>query len=121
LDLCSAVAEAREAIPLGSCPRTPAARQAAIDILAAFDRVGTTIHQISTAEPTCPCCDLRTQLDELIEVAAKADATGPLENACEDLAYYAGDDYPDADCTRRVLELARDVFVAAIADRLRDE
>jgi phage gp29-like protein len=120
-ELCSAVAKAREAIPLSSCPRTPAARQAAIGILAAFEKVRTTIDQLKNAELTCPCCDLRRQLDQLIQVAAKADATGPLAEACEELANYAGDLYPDADAIRYVLELARDVFVAAIADRLRDE
>jgi hypothetical protein len=52
---------------------------------------------------------------------ANADATGTLAQACEELANYAGDLYPDADATRYVLKLARDVLVAAIADRLRDE
>jgi hypothetical protein len=120
-ELCGAVAKAREAIPLGSSPQARAAVHAAIGIRAAFEKAASAFAEIQAANRVCPCCKLCDQLDELIEIAARPGDWEPLAATVEELAEYAGDDYPDADCTRRVLELARDVFVAAIADRLRDE
>lgn len=120
-ELCSSLAKARQAIPLGSCPRTGEAEQAAIGIRAAFEKVASAIDELDPVEPVCPCCELRRQLDELIEVAAKAEGRGPLADACEELADYAGDHYPDAGATRRVLELACDVFTAAVAELHRPE
>jgi hypothetical protein len=120
-ELCGAVAKAREAIPLGGSPRTGAAVQAAIGIRAAFENAASAFAEIEAADPVCPCCELRHQLDELIEIAARPGDWEPLAATVEELAEYAGDDYPDADCTRRVLELARDVFVVAIGNRYRQE
>jgi hypothetical protein len=120
-ELCGAVAKAREAIPLGGSPRTRAAVQAAIGIQAAFEKAASAFADIETAEPVCPCCDLRHHLDELIEIAARPGDWKPLAATVQHLAEYAGDDYPNADCTRRVLELARDVFVMAVADRHSDK
>lgn len=123
-ELCAAVAKAREAIPLGVCPRTPAAVRAAVGIRAAFEKVAAGIAEIDSVPQVCPCCQLREQLDRLIEVAAGPvsgeDADDSvreegLVDACKELAYYAGDEHPDEDATRAVLELARDVFVAAFA------
>jgi hypothetical protein len=130
-ELCSAVAKARDAIPLGGSPRTDAATRAVVAIRVAFDRVATTIYSADIPQAICPCCDLREQLDELIDVAVRAVAHAPdrrpiqgrktikpggLLEACEDLARYAGDDHPDADATQTVLELARDVFTWAVAE-----
>jgi hypothetical protein len=120
-ELAAAVAKARTAIPPGSCPRTDAAAQAAIGVRAAFDKVATAIYSLDIPEAVCPCCDLGRQLDELIFDVARPGLSGAIAEACEDLADYAGDDFPDNDATRRVLELARDVFVAAVADRCREE
>ena len=130
-ELCSAVAKARDAIPLGGSPRTDAAARAAVAIRDAFDRVATTIYSIDIPQAVCPCCTLRDQLDELIDIAVRAVAHAPaqrttlgrktlraegLVEACEDLASYAGDDHPDAGATQTVLELARDVFAWAVAE-----
>jgi hypothetical protein len=120
-ELCRSLAKARQAIPAGSSPRSYAAVQAAVGIRATFDKIAATIHSFDVEHPVCPCCTLRKQLDELIEVAAKARGRGPLASSCKDLANYAGDDHPDADATRAVLEHARDVFVTAIRELYRDE
>jgi hypothetical protein len=120
-ELGNALAKAREVIPVGSSPRTYAAVRAAIGVRLAFDKVATAIYSLDVPHATCPCCDLRKQLDELIEIAAKAEGPGPLADVCRDLACYAGDDHPDADATRVVLELARDVFVAGVVELYRDE
>jgi hypothetical protein len=120
-DLCSAVAKSREAIPLGSSPQTPRATHAAIGIRSAFDNVAETIYSLDVPEMACPCCNLRRQLDELISDVARPGLSGEIAEICEELADYAGDDFPDPDATRRVLEIARDVFVLAIANRCRQE
>jgi hypothetical protein len=120
-ELCGAVAKAREAIPLGGSPRTPAAVQAAIGILAAFEKTASAFGEVETADQVCPCCQLGRQLDELISDVARPGLSGVIAEACEQLADYAGDIFPDADATRRVLELAREVFVVAIANRYRQE
>ncbi len=120
-ELCSSLAKAREAIPVGSSPRAYAAVRAAIGIRLAFDKVATAIYSLDVPHATCPCCDLRKQLNELIEIAAKAEGPGPLADACKDLACYAGDDHHDADATRAVLELARDVFVSGVVELYRDK
>lgn len=127
-ELCSAVAKAREAIPLGGCPRTPAAIRAAAGVRTAFERVASTIYALDLGEKVCPCCQLRQRLDELIEFATgrvarhEGDVVGreSILDACGELAMYAGDDFPDANATREVLERARDVFVAAVAELDRD-
>jgi hypothetical protein len=116
-ELATAVSKAREAIPLGSCPRTDKAEQAAGEVRAAFDTVATTIFSIDIPQAVCPCCELLRKLDELIEDVVRPGASAAATAACEELACYAGDDFPDRDATRRVLELARDVFLVAIADR----
>lgn len=128
-ELCSAVAKARDAIPLGGCPRTPAAIRAAAGVRAAFDNVASTIYALDLGEQVCPCCQLRQRLDELIEFATGRVARHEgrvvagresILDACGELAMYAGDDFPDASATRAALERARDVFVAAVAEIHRD-
>jgi hypothetical protein len=123
LELYGAFAKARNAIPAGGCPWEPAALLAASAVWTAFDRVAGEMSKVDSVPDVCPCCDMRARLDRLIEVAAQAvaderhgrKACPRLLVNCENLADYAGDDDGDATATRSVLELARDVFVAAFA------
>lgn len=129
LELCQAFTQARKAIPESGCPWEPAALLAASAVWDAFDNVATQIFKLDSVPDVCPCCDMRARLDRLIEVAAQAvtdeqdgrKACPRLLVTCEDLADYAGDDDGDATATRSVLELARDVFVAAFASTKPEE
>jgi hypothetical protein len=86
-------------------------------------------HPEVTAEDVCPCCILREQLDDLIDVAVIAVAANghglvseseAIVHICRELADYAGDARLDTVATRAVLELARDVFVAGASLMHRD-
>ena len=124
-ELGQKLAKARVEIGLDGGTSSPEAAMVAQDVLAAQAKVASEFARLAGRRRRCRVCELRETLSFLIMVATNAvvDETAgilaPYEekavDACEKLACYAGDDHPDEDATRAVLELARDVFLAALA------
>lgn len=119
------LAKARVEIGLDGDTGSPEAAMAAQAVLVAQAKVAAEFNRLAGRRRPCRFCELRETLAYLTMRATTAveDKTAgilaPYEekvvDACEYLANYAGDGHPDPDATRAVLELARDVFLAALA------
>jgi len=124
-ELGEKLAKARVAIGIGESVDTMEAHRAAADVQAAQAKVAAEFNRLASRRRPCRVCELRNRLAFLIDVAARAileEREGSpagyefrIIDACEELARYAGDDHPDEDATRAVLDRARDVFLAALA------
>ena len=124
-DLANELAKARATIGVGGATATGAAHLAAVALQAIQVRVSREFARIEGRRTACRACEFRHLIETLIRTATRAvsdDRQGfaaswetDLIGACKELADYAGDDHPDEDSTQRVLELARDVFLRALA------
>lgn len=98
---------------------------AAAAVGGALRQVADAFASIEGRRDLCPSCELRQQLDQLIDSAAKAIAdhregvaapgAAKVVTACAELALYAGDHHPDENATREALGRARDAFLATAA------
>jgi hypothetical protein len=123
-ELGNELAKARTKIGIGGDSTTADAQLAAVSLQAIQARVSRQFARIEGRRGACRLCELRHLLATLMHTATRAVADdrqgvaasweSDLIDACESLASYAGDDYPDEDATLSVLALARDVFLAAL-------
>ena len=119
--LGATLAKARVTIGVDHSIDTAEARRAAAKVQAAQERVAAEFNRLADFRRPCRVCELREQLNYLITAAGAAVRTRHIDHrskatvaACDELAFYAGDDKADASATRAVLKLARDVFLAAL-------
>jgi len=124
-ELGNELAKARTKIAIGGETKNADAHTAAVSLQTIQARVSREFARIEGRRTACRACEFRHMLATLICVATRAVADdrqgvaasweSDLIDACESLASYAGDDYPDEDATLSVLSLARDVFLQAHA------
>lgn len=125
-ELGEALAKARLATGIGDGVATAESHRAVAAVLTAQAKVAAEFNRLVGRRSPCRLCKLRETLAFLSRVAFEAVAderqgvapagyVQPLVDACRDLAGYAGDQFPDEDATRTVLDRARDVFLTALA------
>jgi hypothetical protein len=124
-ELGNELAKARTKIGIDGETNNADAHIAAVSLQTIQARVSREFARIEGRRTACRACELRHLLATLMHTATRAVADdrqgvaasweSGLIDACESLASYAGDDHPDEDATLSVLELARDVFLQALA------